>query len=159
MESSEEGWRPAMSSDLDSDLNQDGIIDEMDRVRENLGGDIEELGERVKKMFDWQAYIRSAPLTSVAAAVVVGYLLAPAIRTRSVRVKLSDAIDPSAFQESRSNSATQTPGLGSSLWALAMAAATRAGSAYVADLITRGMGLNAATSDTPSAPNDQPASF
>jgi len=131
----------------------------MDRVRENLGGDIDELGERVKKMFDWQAYIRSAPLTSVAAAVVVGYLLTPAIRTRSVKVKLNDAIDPSLFQDSRANSANQTPGLGSSLWALAMAAATRAGSAYVADLITRHMGLAPATGDTPSAANDQPATF
>ena len=133
---------PVMSSDLEGDLNQDGIIDEMDRVRENLDGDINELGERMKTMFDWRAYVRSAPLTSVAAAVVAGYLLAPKIRSRKVVVK---SIEPGALPETK-----QSSGLGGTLWGLAMAAATRAGSAYVADLVTRSMGLAPAQTEQPT---------
>lgn len=135
-----------MSSDLEGDLNQDGIIDEMDRVRENLGGDIDELNVRVKSMFNWQAYVRSAPLTSAAAAVVLGYLLAPRLKSRPTVVLPQDVTGPA------------TPGLGSSLWTMMMGAAARAGSVYVADLVTRSMGLSP-TTEPESKPEPQYPSF
>jgi hypothetical protein len=71
-----------MSGDLNEPDNIDeGILDQMDEVRSKLGDGIDRLNEDIKHVFDWQAYVRSAPLTSVGIAAAVGYLLAPAIRS------------------------------------------------------------------------------
>jgi hypothetical protein len=71
-----------MSGDLNEpDGIDEGILDEMDEVRSKLGDGIDRLNEDIKNVFDWQAYVRSAPLTSVGIAAAVGYLLAPAIRS------------------------------------------------------------------------------
>ncbi len=119
-----------MSSDyLEGDLNQDGIIDEMDRVRGDLDGQINELGASVRNMFDWQAYVRAAPLTSVGAAVVVGILLAPRIFSKSAIVAAAPAPLGSASPTSS--------GIAQSLFGMVIAGAARAGSVYVADLLAR----------------------
>lgn len=123
-----------MSSDLEGDLNQDGIIDEMDRVRGDLNSEITELNESMRTMFDWKAYVRSAPLTSVGIAAVVGYLLAPRIFSRSVSVTLPD-MPPQKPQ----------PSIGQSLFGMVMAGVARAGTVYIADMLSQQM----ATSESP----------
>jgi hypothetical protein len=110
-----------MSSDLEGDLNQDGII------RGNLNGEIENLGESVRTMFDWKAYVKSAPLTSVGIAVAVGYLFAPRIFSRKVSVVLPEPVIPEPAQRT----IVQT------LLGVALAGAARVGTAYVSDLVTR----------------------
>jgi len=71
-----------MSDDLnDPDKVDEEIVDQMDEVRSKLGDGIDRLNEDMKQVFDWQAYVRSAPLTSVGIAAALGYLLAPAIRS------------------------------------------------------------------------------
>lgn len=115
-----------MSSDLEGDLNQDGIIDEMDRVRGDLNSEITELNESMRTMFDWKAYVRSAPLTSVGIAAVVGYLLAPRIFSRSVSVTLPDMPAPKAQGS-----------IGQSLFGMVMAGVARAGTVYIADMLSR----------------------
>jgi len=124
-----------MSSNLEGDLNQDGIIDEMDRLRGDLGGEINQLGDRVRTLFDWQAYVRSAPLTSVGVAVVAGYLLAPAIFSKRAGVSAYDQpVAPGRFTGS-GQKANSSGGVMSALWGAVTAGLTRAGSAYVTDLL------------------------
>ncbi len=125
-----------MSSDLEGDLNQDGIIDEMDRVRGDLDGQINELGASMRNMFDWQAYVRSAPLASVGAALVVGYLLAPAVISRS-----APAPAPAGSAGSSKTGITQ------SLVGMLVAGVARAGTAYIAEMLAHNL----------STPEDSPA--
>jgi len=126
-----------MSSNLEGDLNQDGIIDEMDRLRGDLGGEINQLGDRVRTLFDWQAYVRSAPLTSVGVAFVAGYLLAPAIFSKRAGVSAYDQpIAPGRFTGS-GPSASSSGGIMGALWGAVSAGLTRAGSAYITDLLMR----------------------
>lgn len=118
-----------MSSDLEGDLNQDGIIDEMDRVRGTLHGEIDNLGESMRKVFDWQAYVRAAPLTSVGVAATLGFLLAPRIFSRST---------PSPMPVSTPGSASATPvNATPTLVSILMAGVARASSAYIADLLAK----------------------
>lgn len=115
-----------MSSNLEGDLNRDGIIDEMDRVRGDLDGEIDQLGESMRNIFDWKAYVRAAPLTSVGIAAVVGYLLAPRIFARPVSVTLPEI--PSEKPQTS---------FGQSLFGIVMAGVARAGTVYIADLLSR----------------------
>jgi len=125
-----------MSSNLEGDLNEDGIIDEMDRVRGDLDGEIEELGESMRSMVDWKAYVRSAPLTSVGIAAVLGYMLAPRIISRSVSV----VMPPSESEKSHG-------GITQALFSIVMAGVAKAGTMYVTDLLSRTL----ATSEDPIA--------
>lgn len=115
-----------MSSDLEGDLNQDGIIDEMDRVRGDLDGEISELSESMRTVFDWKAYVRAAPLTSVGIAAVVGYLLAPRIFSRPVSVTLPEMPAPKSQGS-----------IAKSLFGIVMAGVAKAGTVYVADMLSR----------------------
>lgn len=113
---------------MSSDSSDDGLLEEMDRVRGDLGGGINKLGEQMRDMFDWQSYVRSAPLTSVAIAAAAGYLLAP--RRRSNPVVVTTAPGTAA-------PTSLIGGLFGSLMSVAMATATQAASLYVADLLTK----------------------
>lgn len=124
-----------MSSDLDGDTNGDGIVDEMDRVRSNLGGDIDLLGDRMRKMMDWQSYVRSAPLTSVGAALLVGFLVAPRLRFGSSH-KSSSAGAPAPGTPS---ALTSEPSLSKLLTNVVLGGLAQAGSAYIGDLLARHM--------------------
>src|SRR5688572_10159553 len=73
-------------SDINNDLppgEEDRLVEQMGEVRGDLEGDIDRLGEEMQHLFDWQAYVRSAPLTSVGLAAAVGYLLAPSLGSSS----------------------------------------------------------------------------
>jgi len=132
-----------MSSDLEGDTNHDGIIDEMDRVRGDLGGDINGLNEQVRNMFDWKAYVRSAPLTSAAAVFCLGFLLAPRIGSRkTVQLAAADA-RPAGFSGF----------LNTMIWS----SLAKAGSVYVADWVTRefmGSPNGSDSTAVPREPND-----
>lgn len=129
-----------MIRDHEGDLNQDGIIDEMDRVRGDLDCEIEDLSESMRSMLDWKAYVRAAPLTSVGVAAAVGYLLAPRIFARSVSVTLPEI-------------PTQKPqdSLAQSLFGIVMAGVARAGTVFIADLLSRNL-------TTPKSPETRPSS-
>jgi len=114
------------ASDL-NDLSDEGmaeeeIVHEMDEVRDKLGGEIDRLGDDMRNVFDWQSYVRSAPLTSIGIAAVAGYLLAPAIRSRPVPQPIQLAPEKSG-------------GLFESLTSLALSSLVRFGMGYVSELL------------------------
>lgn len=111
---------------MSSDSSEDEILEEMDRVRGDLGGDIDKLGEQMRDMFDWQSYVRAAPLTSVAVVAAAGYLIAPAIISRSPRITLNgEAIAPSG------------PTFFGALAGVVTSAVSHAASLYLGNLLTR----------------------
>lgn len=75
--------RPPSPSDDDASV----IRERMRQVRRNLNLDVATVRRETSQLFDWRSYVEARPLTCVAAAAVVGYLLAPST-TRVV--KLSD---------------------------------------------------------------------
>lgn len=109
---------------MSGDLSDDGILEEMDRVRGDLGGGIDKLGEQMRDMFDWQSYVRAAPLTSVAIAAAAGYLLAPRLRS-------------SPYTLTGEASAASGPGIFGMIRNVLVATATQAASLYIGDLVTR----------------------
>ena len=111
---------------MSDDSSEEGILEEMDRVRGDLGGGIDRLGEQVRDMFDWQSYVRSAPLTTVVVAAAAGYLIAPAVISRSRRV----TIDGAAVTASG-------PTFFGSLAGMLGAAVSQAASLYLGNLLTR----------------------
>lgn len=117
----------------DAAVEGEAIIDEMDQVRGQLGNGIDRLGEEMKHVFDWQAYVRSAPLTSVGIAVAVGYLFAPSLRSRPV---VQVVPGPTSEPQTASQGATsQGGGIFSYLASTAFAAVARIATAYVTDLL------------------------
>lgn len=100
----------------------DSVREQMDEVRGKLDGDIDRLSEGMKQVFDWQAYVRSAPLTSVGVAAAVGYLFAPAIRSRPL---------PQAASAQASGG-----GIFGTIATLAVSAAVRFAMGYVTDIMT-----------------------
>jgi hypothetical protein len=141
-----------MSSELEGDLNGDGIIDEMDRVRGDLDGEINQLGKQMKNVFNWQAYVKSAPITSVIAAAFVGYLVAPRIRSRA-------APAPTGSFNAYRNSNSAPSSIGGMLKSMVWSGLARAGSVYVAEMLTRGLDASHADSgNAGSTPeSDEPA--
>jgi len=132
-----------MSTNLEGDLNGDGIIDEMDRVRSDLGGEIDQLGVQMRSMFDWQAYVRSAPLTSAAAAVVLGILLAPRVRSRPVPVA-AEGFGPA--------SSGFGGGISGMLTSTVLGGLAKAGSVYLAELLTRQLKSSSLADDDSEPP-------
>jgi len=115
------------ASDLDNaddEFVEQGIVDEMDEVRSKLGGGIDRLSEDMRQVFDWQAYVRSAPLTSVGIAAAVGYLFAPALRSRSA---------PQPVQTAPANS---SGGILGTLSSLAFGSILRIATGYVTEILT-----------------------
>jgi len=129
------------ASDLEN-VDDEGIADQMDEVRSKLGGGIERLNEDMRHVFDWQAYVRSAPLTSVGIAAAVGYLLAPAI-IRSSRAPQTIQMNPSDSQG----------GIFSTLSSLAFGSIVRVATGYVTDMLT-----SAPASPAKSEPSRAPGS-
>ncbi|MES2793046.1 MAG: hypothetical protein V4719_25765 [Planctomycetota bacterium] len=124
---------------MSGDSSEEGILEEMDRVRGDLGGGIDRLGEQMRGLFDWQTYIRSAPLTSVAIAAAAGYLIAPRLRPRSVLVTANGAVPQPA-----------SAGLFGTIGNIVAAAATQAASLYIGNLLTQE--LTAMTMDPAAGP-------
>jgi hypothetical protein len=110
--------------EADLNVGDEAILEQMDEVRGKLGGGIERLNEDVRNVFDWQSYVRAAPLTSVGIAVAVGYLLAPAIRSRPVQ------------QFVPVDSSVKSGGIFSILTSLALTAATRVAGNYVTEMLS-----------------------
>lgn len=113
---------------MSGDSSDDGLVEEMDRVRGELGGGINKLGEQMREMFDWQSYVRSAPLTSVAVAAAAGFLIAP--RRSSTRVVVNATPDANL-------TGSMAGGIVCSIMNVIVATATQAASLYVADLLTK----------------------
>jgi hypothetical protein len=111
---------------MSGDSSEEGILEEMDRVRGDLGGGIDRLGEQMRGLFDWQTYIRSAPLTSVAMAAAAGYLIAPRLRPRSVLTATNGVASQAASM-----------GLFGTIGNIVVAAATQAASLYIGNLLTQ----------------------
>lgn len=76
------------SNDEIDDAGDEAILEQMDQVRGKLDNEIDRLNEGMQKVFDWQSYVKAAPLTSVGVAAAVGYFLAPAIRSRPIHVNV-----------------------------------------------------------------------
>jgi hypothetical protein len=115
--------------------DEDRIIEQMDEVRGELGGGIGRLGEEWQHLFDWRAYVRSAPLTSVVLAAAVGYLIVPR----------------------RTSSQSHVPGktgggLFGSLMSAVTAAVAQAASVYMADLLTHQLNGKPNTGAGPTPP-------
>lgn len=125
---------------MSGDPGEEGILEEMDRVRGDLGGGIDRLTVQMRNLVDWQSYVRSAPLASVAIAATAGYLIAPAIRSRRVRLASGDAV-----------AAPTGPGLFGMLGNVIAAAATQAASLYLGELLTREL-----TAYSPASPSTEP---
>ncbi len=104
---------------------EDEIQEEMDRVRGDLGGGIDRLGEQVRTMFDWHSYVRAAPLTSVALAATAGYLIAPAIRSSR------------RYVTSNGEPMPRGPSFFGTISNMLIATATQAASAYIGDMLVR----------------------
>lgn len=113
---------------MSGDSSDDGLLEEMDRVRGELGGGINKLGEQMREMFDWQSYVRSAPLTSVAVAAAAGFLIAP--RRRATRLVVNATPDTNL-------TGSMAGGIVGSIMNVIVATATQAASLYVADLLTK----------------------
>lgn len=125
---------------MSSDSSDDGILEEMDRVRGDLGGDIDKLGEQMRDLMDWQSYVRAAPLTTVALVAAAGYLIAPAVISRSPRLTLNgDPIAPSG------------PTFFGSIAGVITSAVSQAASLYLGNLLTQE--LSAHMSEPPYAGN------
>ncbi|MDB5339273.1 MAG: hypothetical protein JWN70_4892 [Planctomycetaceae bacterium] len=110
---------------MSDEAGENEIQEEMDRVRGDLGGGIDRLGEQVRTLFDWQSYVRAAPLTSVALAAAAGYLIAPPIRSSRRYVTAAGEPMPSG------------PSLFGTLSNVLIATATQAASAYIGDMLVR----------------------
>lgn len=123
---------------MSSDSSDDGILEEMDRVRGDLGGDINKLGEQMRDLMDWQSYVRAAPLTSVAVVAAAGYLIAPAVISRSTRLTLNG--EPIA---------SSGPTFLGSIAGVITSALSHAASLYLGKLLTQE--LSAHMSDSPYA--------
>jgi len=106
------------------DAGDEEILEQMDELRDKLDDSIDRFNEDVKHVFDWHAYVRSAPLTSAGVAVAVGYLFAPAIRSRS-RPQPDPTPPPST-----------NGGIFGALAALAVSAATRFALDYVTQMLS-----------------------
>ncbi|MDB5392009.1 MAG: hypothetical protein JWM11_7655 [Planctomycetaceae bacterium] len=120
----------------------DQVREEMDQVRDKLDGDIDRLNVDMRNVFDWQAYVRSAPLTSAGIAFAVGYLFAPAIRSRPVP------------QVAAVNPASSGGGIFGTLATLAVSAAVRFAAGYVTEMMTS----TAAPNPQRDVPDDYPGS-
>jgi hypothetical protein len=59
----------------------DEIRQEMQQVRAELRGNVQEIVSSAKEIVDWQNYVRNYPWLTVGAAAFVGYLLVPARST------------------------------------------------------------------------------
>lgn len=127
---------------MSDEAAEDEIREEMDRVRGDLGGGIDRLGEQVKTLFDWQSYVRAAPWTAVALAATAGYLIAPPIR--SSRRYVTAAGEP--IPRGPTLFGTLTSGL--------VATATQAASAYLGDLIVREIAAYSETHPQPGVTPD-----
>ncbi len=125
---------------MSGDPGEEGILEEMDRVRGDLGGGIDRLTVQMRNLVDWQSYVRSAPLTSVAIAATAGYLIAPAIRSRRVRLATGEA-----------TAAPARTGMLGMLGNVVLATITQAASLYIGELLTREL-----TTYSPSSPTTTP---
>lgn len=130
---------------MSGDPGEEGILEEMDRVRGDLGGGIDRLTVQMRNLVDWQSYVRSAPLTSVAIAATAGYLIAPAIRSRRVRLATGEA-----------TAAPARTGMLGMLGNVVAAAVTQAASLYIGDLLTRDLTAYSPTSPTTEATGQSP---
>jgi hypothetical protein len=59
----------------------DEIRQEMQQVRAELRGDVQEIVSNAREIIDWQNYVRKYPWLTVGAAAFVGYMLVPARST------------------------------------------------------------------------------
>ncbi len=64
-----------------STTQADEIRHEMQQVRAELRGNVQEIVSSAKEIVDWQYYARKHPWLTVGAAAFVGYLLVPARST------------------------------------------------------------------------------
>lgn len=58
-------------------LTVDQIREQMRGIRRDLRANVKDIVVGASQMFDWKSYVRSFPLTTVATAAVLGYLLVP----------------------------------------------------------------------------------
>jgi hypothetical protein len=134
------------ASELDS-TNDEEIVEQMEEARDKLGEGIDRLSEDMRQVFDWQAYVRSAPLTSVGIAAALGYLLAPAIRS-------APAAAPVQYGPAKSSEG----GIVNTLVSLAFGTAMRFGTGYLTEWLMPQ--ANSLHNEKPAAsagrPDDQP---
>lgn len=127
------------------------IIDEMDAVREKLGGGIDRLGDEMRNVFDWQSYVRSAPLTSVGIALAAGFLIAPAIRSRALPEM---ALPPGSVPVAPPRSS----GIFGSITSIAFSTLSKMASSYLFDVILSnsqsGSSAMPGSGDSPVRPPD-----
>jgi len=53
------------------------ICQQMDRVRRNLGDEVDEIVESAQTLTDWRYYIKTHPWMCLAGAAAVGYFIVP----------------------------------------------------------------------------------
>ena len=106
---------------------------EMQRVRGELGRDVDELIESTRDAMNWHYYVRRHPWVCVGAALLVGYLLAPKSSRPIVRIQHPEVPQPQPQPQRK----TQSGGVGGMLRAAALSGAARLAGGLATQLATR----------------------
>jgi len=64
-------------------LSRDEIERKMAAIRGNLDGEVGGIVQNARRLVDWRHYVRSFPLSSLAAVATAGYLAVPHLRPRA----------------------------------------------------------------------------
>lgn len=103
----------------------------MQRIRNNIDQEVEEMVENARSMIDWKHYVRTYPWVCLGTAVALGYLIVPkrfaAVRPRAA----TSARLPTEGQTGVAPLPSILHGVVDGLWATAINVALRQGTAYV----------------------------
>jgi hypothetical protein len=122
--------------------NIDELLERMEAVRARLDHDARAAKQSVQEMTDWRRVVRKNPLISVTVAAVAGFLLVPKKKTQPsfTSEELKQLAKDHSVIVAKESSAS--PGLISTVTAIASAALGRAATNYVAKKIGESSFLN-----------------
>ena len=142
---------------MPDDPSIDLIRQRMARIRMRAQGKADRLGEETRQFLDWKHYIRLFPWSTVAAAVVVGYIIVP--RRGSMSRPTANALLEMAKQNQQAVKAANPPsppparqGMFDGLVSLAGNALLKAGLTYATQYATKMVTQSLTGEPSPSAP-------
>lgn len=109
---------------MDQDINADELRLRMERLRSDLGREVEHTAENVRAMLDWRQHVAAHPWLYVTAGAALGFLLAP----RRVTGRKAHSLAAGLIRSKRAGMGLSLPtagGIGATLAGIALRMAVR----------------------------------
>lgn len=111
---------------------------QMERVRCEMGDDVQQIVDSAKTMTDWRHYVENYPWVCIGAATALGYMLVPS-RVRMVHPDAKALLELAKRDKIvvKASPQSRTSGLGGMLMGMVAKAALRGATAYFAAKLTQ----------------------